>query len=172
MVENFSALGGSIARIIADCAVSQKFFLISSNDYDKRFARGKLKVILNEGFKRVYGFGNDKNKAKKQPTLWMVLNELISIFPEYPKSEFENIKLSLEAYSKDSWWVDERNIETHMDIDALYESRQEDVVESKVIMESMELVNILLRLHDFITKVHGAYLMSLMACCIKEGEKS
>ena len=36
-----------------DNMVASKYFLIADKDYDRRFMRGKLMVILNEGFKRL-----------------------------------------------------------------------------------------------------------------------
>ena len=48
-----------------DSLVTSKYFIQTSNDYDKRFFRGKLMVILNEGFKKLYGF-NDKNRLKSE----------------------------------------------------------------------------------------------------------
>lgn len=168
LLETIYSAGEFTIMVIADCAVAQKFFLASTNDYDKRFARGKLKVILNEGFKKVYGFSSSKNKSKKGPTIWEQISKLYPLFPASLKVIYNEIQNSLEKYSEDVWWMDERNIETHLDIDALYESRQEDIIESKVIMESMELVNILLRVHDFITKLHGSYCETLMQQYLKQ----
>lgn len=160
-LETIYSAGEFTIMVIADCAVAQKFFLTSINDYDKRFARGKLRVILNEGFKKIYGFNSEKKRSKKSATIWEQISVLLPLFPENLKIEHDEIQASLEKYSKDMWWMNERNIETHLDVDALYESRREEIIESKVIMESMELVNILLRVHDFITKLHGSYCETL-----------
>ena len=158
--------------LIADCAVAQKFFLISTNGYDKRFARGKLRVILNEGFKKVYGFSSSKNKSKRGPTIWEQISELYHLFPDDLKVIYNEIQNSLEKYSEDAWWVNDRNVETHLDIDGLYESRQEEIIEGKVIMESMELVKILLRVHDFITKLHGSYCETLVQQYLRQQVES
>lgn len=40
-----------------DCIVLTKLFIRATNPYEKSFIRGKLKVQLNEGFKKLYGFG-------------------------------------------------------------------------------------------------------------------
>lgn len=161
LLETIYSAGEFTIMVIADCAVAQKFFLESTNDYDKRFARGKLKVLLNEGFKKVYGFPFSKNKSKKGPTIWEQISELYPLFPDNLKVIYNEIQTSLKKYSEDAWWMNDRNIETHIDIDRLYESRQEEIIEGKVIMESMELVNILLIVHDFITKLHGSYCETL-----------
>ena len=65
LLETIYSTGEFIVMVIADCAVAQKFFLSATNDYDKRFARGKLKVLLNEGFKKVYGFMSTRKNAKR-----------------------------------------------------------------------------------------------------------
>ena len=46
-----------------DCVALLKHFVLSSNAYDKSLFRGKLKVLLNEGFKSLYGF-NDKQRKR------------------------------------------------------------------------------------------------------------
>ena len=145
-------------RTIADCTIMQKFFLTSDKNYDKRFARGKLMVILNEGFKKVYGF----NPNKKEPSIWMQISKFVSLFPEPLKHKHLALQTSLEAYAKDSWWKNERNYETHLDIDGLYKSRNEEIIEGKTIMESTELMTILLRVHDFIKELHIVYYNTLM----------
>ena len=78
------------AMVIADCAVAQKFFVMATSDYEKRFARGKLRVILNEGFKRVFGFTS--NKKKKNSTIWAHISEFVSIFPENIKYKYYDIR--------------------------------------------------------------------------------
>lgn len=161
LLETIYSTGEFTIMVIADCAVAQKFFLSATNDYDKRFARGKLKVILNEGFKKVYGFTSTRKNAKREPTIWEQISESYHLFPDSLKAKHDEIQASLEQYSKDAWWVHDRNIETHLDIDELHKSRQEEIIEGKVIMESMELINILLRIHDFITQLHGAYCETL-----------
>jgi hypothetical protein len=172
LLEIINSAGEFTIMVIADCAVAQKFFLTSINDYDKRFARGKLRVILNEGFKKIYGFNSEKKRSKKSATIWEQISVLLPLFPENLKIEHDEIQASLEKYSKDMWWMNERNIETHLDVDALYESRREEIIESKVIMESMELVNILLRVHDFITKLHGSYCETLVQQYLRQQVES
>lgn len=172
LLETINSAGEFTIMVIADCAVAQKFFLASASDYDKRFARGKLRVILNEGFKKVYGFSSSKNKSKKGPTIWEQISELYPLFSDNLKIIYNEIQASLEKYSEDAWWVNDRNVETHLDIDGLYESRQEEMIEGKVIMESMELVKILLRVHDFITKLHGSYCETLVQQYLRQQVES
>ena len=46
-----------------DILVACKYFLMADKIYERQFMRGKLMVILNEGFKRLYGF--DKKTYEK-----------------------------------------------------------------------------------------------------------
>lgn len=63
------------------------------------------------------------------------------------------------------WWMDERNSETHLDIAALYVSREVPIIEAKVIME---LINILLDVHKFMTDLHGSYCEYLRRQYLKQ----
>ena len=59
-----------------DCVILLKYFILSYNSYEKSLIRGKLKVLLNEGFKRLYGF-NDKQREK---SYYIKLGEIIKYF--------------------------------------------------------------------------------------------
>jgi hypothetical protein len=96
----------------------------------------------------------------------------IGCLPDNLKVIYNEIQASLEKYSEDAWWVNDRNVEPHLDIDGLYDSRQEEIIEGKVIMESMELVNILLRVHDLITKLHGSYYETLVQQYLRQQVES
>lgn len=48
-----------------DSMVVGKYFILADRDYDQRFMRGKLFVILKEGFKKLYGF-NEKSHKKSE----------------------------------------------------------------------------------------------------------
>lgn len=148
-----SEIGEYTLRVVTDCVVLQKYFLLATCDYEKALFRGKLQVILNEGFKHVFWFKNSKKKS----TLWSRLSEFVSLFPDSLKEEYQKLQEKLDGYSYDSWWMDERNSETHLDIAALYVSREVPIIEAKVIMESMGLINILLDVHKFMTDLHGSY---------------
>jgi hypothetical protein len=124
-----------------DSMVASKYFILADGDYDRRFMRGKLMVILNEGFKRLYGF--DERTYKKSE--WDRLLPLMGRFPEVINRQYQELTFHLEKHAKSSsWWKEERNLETHMDTEKLYVSRQEEIIESKVMMDSMKLFNTLL----------------------------
>lgn len=149
-----------------DSMVASKYFIMADGDYDRRFMRGKLMVILNEGFKRLYGFDEKTHKKSE----WDRLLPLMGRFPEVINLQFQELTYHLEKHSKSSsWWRQERNLETHMDAEKLYESRQEEIIESKVMMDSMKLFNTLLAVNHFLTNVH-ACLFNYLVGRYKRGE--
>lgn len=138
-----------------DSMVASKYFLLADKDYDRRFMRGKLMVILNEGFKRLYGF-DDKTHKKSE---WDRLLSIIGRFPEEINRQYQELTYYLEKHSKSSlWWRDERNLETHIDADKLYRSRQEVIIESKVMMDSGKLFNTLLGVNHLLGNMHACLL--------------
>ena len=140
-----------------DNMVAGKFFLIADRDYDRRFMRGKLMVILNEGFKRLYGF---KEKTRKKSE-WERLSSYMEQLPEILKQQYQVLSQLLDKHSKSStWWQDVRNLETHLDTEKLYASRQEEVIESKVMMDSLKLFETLFAVNHFLSNVH-AYILNV-----------
>ena len=141
-----------------DCVALLKHFVLSSNTYDKSLFRGKLKVLLNEGFKNLYGF-NDKQREK---SYYIKLGEIINHFPGF-KSEYNSILLKLKQLSEQSaWWKDERNIEVHLDMTQLYKSRHEEINESKVAMEAHLLIDLLVQINKLMGRMHQAYINYMM----------
>ena len=114
--------------------------------------RGKMKVILNEGFKKLYGY-IAKNKKVSE---WFRLQEYMTFFPEVVKQQYQDLTSLLEKESKASpWWKDERDYETHIEAEKLYSSRMEEIEESKEIMETLRLYNALFAVNHFLTNVHA-----------------
>ena len=135
-----------------DSMVISKYFILADKDYDRRFMRGKMKVILNEGFKKLYGF-EEKTHQKSE---WNRLVPILKYLPENIQNQYKHLSSLLEEHSKSSsWWKDERDLETHLDIEKLYMSRCEDVVESKVMMESLRLYDTLYAVNLFLTNMHA-----------------
>lgn len=137
---------------LIDDMVICKYFILADTDYDKRFMRGKMKVILNEGFKRLYGFNE---KAQKESE-WNKLEPILKYFPNEIKQQYTHLSDLLNKHSStSSWWRDERNVETHLDAGKLYASRCEEVNESKVVMESSKLFDTLFAVDLFLTNMHA-----------------
>lgn len=149
-----------------DSMVVSKYFILADGDYDRRFMRGKLMVILNEGFKRLYGFDEKTHKKSE----WDRLLPIMGHFPESINRQYQELTFHLEKHAKSSsWWREERNLETHVDAEKLYDSRQEEINESKVMMDSMKLFNTLLAVNHFLTNVH-ACLFNFLVGKNKRGE--
>lgn len=136
-----------ITITIIDSIVITKYFILADKDYDRRFMRGKMKVILNEGFKKLYGFNEKTHKTSE----WNKLAGIMKYFPDEIKSQYRELSSLLEDQSESSsWWKDERDVETHLDADRLYDSRCEDIEESKVMMESKKLYTALFSVYAFL----------------------
>ncbi len=60
-----------------DCAVLNKLFVRATNPYEKSMLRGKLKVLLNESFKKLYGF----NKKGYKDSYCAQLEAIMPMFP-------------------------------------------------------------------------------------------
>lgn len=137
-----------------DCVVMLKHFILSTIPYEKSFFRGKLKVLLNEGFKRLYGFTNDQHEQ----SYFNKIGDIIRMFPGL-KAEYESIRLDLDRVSKQStWWKNERNIEVHIDISQLCKIRHEEINESKEAMESLQLLNLFNRVNRLIANLNQVYI--------------
>ena len=135
-----------------DSMVLGEYFILANKDYDRRLMRGKLRVVLNEGFKKLYGF-NDKNRENSE---WIKLASILKYFPEEINHQYKYLSSLLEGHSKSSlWWKDERDMETHLDTEELYNSRCEPIIESKVMMESLKLYNTLYAVYNFLSNMHS-----------------
>lgn len=144
---------------IIDSVVATKYFTLADKEYDRRFMRGKLRVILNEGFKRLYGF-DEKTKTKSE---WHKLEPLMSYFPEIIKSQYAELSQLLDKHATSStWWRDARNVETHLDAEKLYESRNESIAEYRVYADTMKLFNTLSSVLLFLTNINGCILNSTL----------
>ena len=138
---------------MTDCMVACKYFILADKDYDRRFMRGKLMVILNEGFKKLYGF--EHNTYKKSQ--WERLLSIMRCFPRAINQQFQELTYLLEKHAKSSsWWKEERDLETHIyDAEGLYNFRKEDIIESKVVIDTMKLFTTFLAINAFLTNLHA-----------------
>ena len=137
-----------------DCVILLKYFTLSSNSYEKSLFRGKLKVLLNEGFKKLYGF-NDKQRKE---SYYIKLGEIIKHFPGL-QFEYDSILTHLKQLSEQStWWKDERNSEVHLDMNQLYKKRHEEINESKVAMESNQILKLCNQINYLLLLMTGAHV--------------
>ena len=144
-----------VSYAFADCVVLTKLFMNTSVAYEKSLLRGKLKVHLNECFKKLYGFTNQSKKVSYAA-------KLKEIMPHFygPDREFARILDDLEEISKrDSWWKEVRCAEVHMDVPILYESRHEEINESQVVMETMRLIPFINRFNALLARMNHAHVI-------------
>lgn len=147
-----------VLMTMADHLVITKYFILADKDYDRRFMRGKMKIILNEGFKKLYGFNKGKKKSE-----WSRLLPILKYFPEDIQQQYQHLTSLLENHSKSSsWWCDERDAETHLNAEELYTSRCENIIESKVMVESLKLFDTLFAVDCFLTNMHACFHNSLL----------
>lgn len=146
-----------------DCIVLMKLFIRATNPHEKSMLRGKLKVQLNEGFKKLYGFTEKSYKD----SYCAQLEGIMPMFPGF-RCEFDELLSDLAYISKNSWWKEERNAEVHIDAFKLYELRHEEINESKVAMETMQLIDLFNRFNHLIAKTHRALLNYMFAGFVRE----
>ncbi len=155
-----------VVMTMCDCMIAGKYFLLADTDYDKRFMRGKMKVILNEGFKKLYGY----NKTNKDNAEWFRLLDYMKFFPKVINRQYQDLTYQLEKQSKiSSWWRDERNYETHLDSKKLYDSRMVEIEESKEMMETLRLYDALYAVNSFLTNAN-ACLRNFLVQKYRKGE--
>ena len=129
---------------------------MSDKDYDRRYMRGRLKITLNEGFKRLFGFDHKSYKKSK----WACLDPILKQFPDSIQKQYQEVSSHLKSYSKLSWWKEDRDTEVHLDVEKLYDFRIIEINESKVIMEFMKLFNALMAVNGFLNNAHTCILNS------------
>lgn len=141
-----------VLQTTSDCMVASKYYLLANQDYDKRYMRGKLKVILNEGFKNLYGF-NDKDRKKSH---WGKVSEIVRFFPLLTNQHRKVDEILSKQANNSSWWKKERDLEVHLEPVELYESRQEDLSESKVMIDTIKLLDALGIVEQFVGNLHAS----------------
>lgn len=149
-----------------DGMVASKYFILADTDYEKRFMRGKLKVIINEGFKKLYGF----EKTTHEKSMWDSLLPILNRFSEEINLRYQELTFLLEKQANSSsWWKKERDLETHMDTEELYLYRMEEVIESKVIIDFSSLFSTLLAVEDYLWEMHTC-IYKYLALKLQKGE--
>ena len=155
---------------MTDCMVASKYFILADTDYEKRYMRGKLRVLLNEGFKRLYGFDSNSNKAKSTTPEWQRILPYLKHFPPIIEEQYRVVTARLSQLSKESnWWKDERNLEIHLDAQSLYLSRAKPINEGEVMMQNLQLFDILMGVSDFLMNMN-ACMMNYLIEKYRKGE--
>lgn len=146
-----------IILIRNECMMNQMLFLQSNTDYLKKHTRELLMVSINEAFKNVYGF--DKKKA----SLWRKdVKDIMSLsYLNEMKNEYDAITDKLEQLSKQhDWYKKERCDKVHIKTDNLLNDRQEPINESKVMIASVPVLEVLEIVQDFVTRMRKIVLIN------------
>ena len=146
-----------IILIRNECMMNQMLFLQSNTDYLKKHTRELLMVSINEAFKNIYGFD------KKKSSLWRKdVKDIMSLsYLNEMKSEYDAITEELERMSKQhDWHKKERCDKVHMNTDDLLKDRQEPINESKVMIASVPVLEVLGIVQDFVTRMHKIVLIN------------
>lgn len=141
------------AQTSADCMVACKYILLADTDYDRRYMRGKLQVILNEGIKKLVGFKSNDSKGK----VWTSISGIMNHFPGplYTQQFAVLDNLLKQHASRSSWWKDERDAETHLDAWGILKTRQRELDESTVMLESLQLIGAIDAVSHFLQNLHA-----------------
>ncbi|MBP5566839.1 MAG: hypothetical protein J6X57_05050 [Bacteroidales bacterium] len=144
----FSSVALFAVITMIDSMIATKLFILAEKDYDKRFLRGKLKVILNEGFKRLFGFINTSSFKDSE---WARLGSIMKHFPEAIQFQYQKVTVHLtNSALSSSWWKDVRDPETHIQAEKLYKSRMEEIIESEVVRDSLKLFDTFMAVNQFL----------------------
>ena len=74
-----------------DSLVAAKLFVQAKSDYEKSFLRGKLRVLMNEGFKKLYGFRIHSNSE------WARLAPFMEHFPKMVQDQYKMLTQLLDG---------------------------------------------------------------------------
>lgn len=120
-------------------------FLSSSLIYERKYAMAKLYPLMNEGFKHLYGFVNEKTGQVKilPESKWNNLEEIESLMTPDEKAIYQELLAMLEEDAAFSWWKEERDNETHMDAVGVYNHRTAQGNENKSIQDAMSFYRFL-----------------------------
>lgn len=125
--------------IYGDAMTLYHILLSSSSPYEQRYATAKFYPLINEGFKKLYGFPKKNENGKvgaEKGTYWSRLNELKPIMEEEDLRLFYKVSSELASISlTSSWWKTIRDGETHLDIVHMYEFRKSINTKDQVIVD-------------------------------------
>ena len=130
-----------------DFAVLFHQFLSSKLLYERKYAMAKLYPLMNESFKRLYGFVNEKTgQVKLSPdAYWKDIQELVPLMNETEKALYDELEDILLKKASFSWWKDMRDAEVHLDAEKIYKHRSDQEDENVAIRDAMSFYDVLSR---------------------------
>ena len=136
-----------VSLLSGDYVVLFHQFLSSDFLYERKYAMAKLYPLMNESFKRLYGFVNEKTGQVKlsSDAYWKDIQELVPLMNETEQvlyDELEDLLLKKASYS---WWKDVRDAEVHLDAEKIYKYRCEQEDENVAIRDAISFYDVLSR---------------------------
>jgi len=122
-------------------------FLSSNLLYVRKYAMAKLYPLMNESFKLLYGFVNEKSGQVKlsHSSYWNKILELNPLMNEQEKVLFKQLEDVLLKNASFSWWKKERDAEVHLDAEKIYKHRCAQDNENVAIRDALSFYDILSR---------------------------
>ena len=136
-----------VSLLSGDYVVLFHQFLSSDFLYERKYAMAKLYPLMNESFKRLYGFVNEKTGQVKlsSDAYWKDIQELVPLMNETEQvlyDELEDLLLKKASYS---WWKDVRDAEVHLDAEKIYKYRCDQEDENVTIRDAISFYDVLSR---------------------------
>lgn len=130
-----------------DFAVLFHQFLSSSLLYERKYAMAKLYPLMNEGFKRLYGFieKNTEKVSLSPGSYWKIIQELVPLMNNDERERFEELESMLQNKASFSWWKDERSAEVHFYPEKVYSHRCAQDDENVAILDATSFYAVLTR---------------------------
>lgn len=136
-----------VSLLSGDFVVLFRQFLSSDLLYERKYAMSKLYPLMNESFKRLYGFVNEKTGRVKlsSDAYWKDIQELVPLMNETEKVLYDELEDLLLKKASFSWWKDVRDAEVHLDAEKIYKNRCDQKDENVAIRDAMSFYDVLSR---------------------------
>jgi hypothetical protein len=150
-----------VSLLSGDFVVLFHQFLSSDFLYERKYAMAKLYPLMNEGFKRLYGFVNENTGQVRlsSDAYWKDIQEFVPLMNETEKALYDELEDVLLKKASYSWWKDVRDAEVHLDAEKIYKNRCDQEDENVSIRDAMSFYDVLSR---------TTHLMSLMLSRLSE----
>lgn len=146
-IEKLCDISLYVSLLFGDFIVLFHQFLSSGFLYERRFAMAKLYPLMNESFKRLYGFVNkDTGLVVLSPdSYWKKIQELHPLMNEQEIALFDQLEDVLLKKASFSWWKADRDAEVHLNAEKIYKHRCDQEDENVAIRDAMSFYDVLFR---------------------------
>lgn len=136
-----------VSLLSGDFVVLFHQFLSSNFLYERKYAMAKLYPLMNESFKRLYGFMKEKTGRVElsSDSYWKDIQELVPSMNETEKALYDDLEDIMIKKASYSWWKDMRDAEVHLDAEKIYKYRCDQEDENVAIRDAMSFYDVLSR---------------------------